>query len=191
VSEDQRDLETTAALLEQVRQGDQAARERLAARYLPILTRWARGRLPAFARDLSDTGDLVQVTLVKALDKVSEFEPRREGAFLAYLRTILKNQIRDQMRRARRRPDIDEVDETVADTAASPLEETVGREALERYEAALSRLPDRHREAVVLRIEMGFTHQQVADAVGCPTASAARMLVFRSLRQLAEAMHER
>jgi RNA polymerase sigma-70 factor (ECF subfamily) len=152
--------------------------------------RWARGRLPVWARDLSDTDDLVQVTLMKALDKVSGFEPRREGAFLAFLRTILKNQIRDHIRRASRKPAIDELDETVADDEPSPLEETIGGETLDRYEAALTQLPDRHREAVVLRIELGFTHQQVADAVGCPSDSAARMMVSRALAQLAEKMNE-
>ena len=186
-----RNLETTASLLELTRQGDSVARDRLAQRYLPILMRWARGRLPAWARDLSDTDDLVQVTLMKALDKVSGFEPRREGAFLAYLRTILMNQIRDHIRRASRKPVIDELDETVADDEPSPLEETIGREALDRYEAALAQLPERQREAVVLRIELGFTHQQVADAVGCPSESAARMMVSRALAQLAEKMDER
>ena len=186
-----RNLETTASLLELTRHGDMAARDRLARRYLPILMRWARGRLPVWARDLSDTDDLVQVTLMKALDKVSGFEPRREGAFLAYLRTILMNQIRDHIRRVSRKPVIDEIDETVADDEPSPLEETIGREALDRYEAALAQLPERHREAVVLRIELGFTYQQVADAVGCPSESAARMMVSRALAQLAEKMDER
>ena len=185
------DLESTASLLELTRQGDVAARDRLARQYLPILMRWARGRLPVWARDLSDTDDLVQVTLMKALDKVSGFEPRREGAFLAYLRTILKNQIRDHIRRASRKPAIEELDETVADDEPSPLEETIGGEVLDRYEAALTQLPDRHREAVVLRIELGLTHQQVADAVGCPSDSAARMMVSRALAQLAEKMNER
>lgn len=185
------DLESTAGLLELTRQGDLAARDRLARRYLPILMRWARGRLPSWARDLSDTDDLVQVTLMRALDKVSGFEPQREGAFLAYLRTILMNQIRDHIRRVSRKPEIDEVDETVADDDPSPLEETIGREALDRYESALAQLPDRQREAVVLRIELGFTHQQVADAVGCPSDSAARMMVTRALALIAEKMDGR
>jgi RNA polymerase sigma-70 factor (ECF subfamily) len=188
---DSANLETTATLLDRTRNGDAAARDRLARRYLPVLQRWARGRLPVWARDLGDTDDLVQVTLIRALDKVSGFEPRREGAFLAYLRTILMNQIRDHVRRVRRSPAIDELDERVAHREPSPLEETIGRETLERYERALSRLPERQREAVVLRIELGFTHQQVADAVGCPSDDAARMMVARALSHLAEQMDDR
>src|SRR6476660_8945498 len=76
-------LESTAELLERIRSGDESARERLVSRYLPILKRLGHGRLPARARDLSDTDDLVQVTLIRALDHIETFEMRREGAFLA------------------------------------------------------------------------------------------------------------
>ena len=54
----------SVALLARVRGGDAAAREALLRRYWPRLERWAHGRLPAWARDLNDTGDLVQETLL-------------------------------------------------------------------------------------------------------------------------------
>src|SRR5262245_56023339 len=95
-------LETTVSLLALVRQGDAQARERLFRRYLPVLTRWARGRLPLQARDLSETDDLVQVTLVRAMGRLDTFESRHEGAFLAYLRHALLNAVRDEIRRSRR-----------------------------------------------------------------------------------------
>ncbi|HET8645779.1 MAG TPA: hypothetical protein VFO85_09840, partial [Vicinamibacteria bacterium] len=44
------------------------------ARYLPLLNRWAAGRLPAWARDLSDTRDLVQDALVGSLKHLDSFE---------------------------------------------------------------------------------------------------------------------
>jgi hypothetical protein len=47
--------------------GTAAARERLFARYLPVLKRWAHHRLPRAARALRDTDDLVQDTLLNAL----------------------------------------------------------------------------------------------------------------------------
>ena len=96
------DLESTADLLSRVRGGDPAAREQLFARYLPILKRWAHGRLPGSARNLADTDDLIQTSLLRALNRVGEFEPRHEGAFLAYLRQTLLNALRDEIRRSRR-----------------------------------------------------------------------------------------
>jgi RNA polymerase sigma-70 factor (ECF subfamily) len=183
-------LESTAALLALVRSGDAAARERLVARYLPILRRWARGRLPAGARGLSDTDDLVQVTLLRALDHVDDFESRHEGAFLAYLRRILLNATRDEIRRAVRRPAGEDLSADLPDPAPSVLEQTIGREVLERYEAALVSLPEEPREAVILRVEFGYTYPEIAEALGKPSSNAARMMVARALVRLAEALDE-
>src|SRR6185295_9700858 len=107
-------LDSTAALLERLRAGDDAARERLFQRVLPVLTRWAHRRLPAHARDLAETDDLVQVALSRALGRIAEFDARGEGAFLAYLRQILMNLVRDEVRRTRSRR-IEELSETLED----------------------------------------------------------------------------
>jgi RNA polymerase sigma-70 factor (ECF subfamily) len=187
-SSDPVDLESTASLLARVREGVPQARDQLVRRYLPILQRWARGRLPTPARDLVDTDDLVQVTLLRALDRVKEFEPRHEGAFLAYLLRILKNQIRDQARRVGRKPTTEEVTETITEPGASPLEQAIAKELFEDYEAAVARLSDRQQEAVMLRVELGFTYGQIAEATGHPSADAARMFVARALVRLAELM---
>jgi RNA polymerase sigma-70 factor (ECF subfamily) len=139
---------------------------------------------------MHDTDDLVQVTLIKALERVKEFEPDREGAFLAYLRRILQSRIQDAIRAARRRPEQEEIGESLTDGQASPLEEAVGADVLAAYERGLAALTEKEREAVLLRLELGFTHQQVAEAVGSPSPDAARMLVTRALVRLAEAMNE-
>jgi len=182
------DLESTATILRRVRAGNATARDELARRYLPVLKRWAHGRLPRSARDLIETDDLVQVTLLRALDQIEGFEPRREGAFLAYLRQILMNRIRDEIRRARRQPGRAELADDLRAPDPSPFEEAAGREALEAYERGLEKLTDEQREAVLLRIELGLTHVQVAEAMGSPSPNAARMLVARALARMAEVM---
>lgn len=181
-------LESTATLLSLVRQGDDDARERLVDRYLPVLRRWAHGRLPQSARDIADTDDLVQVALIRALAKVKEFEPRHEGAFLAYLRRIVLNSVRDDLRRVARRPGSVELDERLLADDPSPLERAIGRERVLAYEAALVTLPEEQQEAVVMRIELGFTYPEIADALGKPSANAARMAVSRALVRLAEVL---
>jgi RNA polymerase sigma-70 factor (ECF subfamily) len=179
----------TAVLLERARHGDEEARERLVAHFLPRLRRWAHGRLPPPARGAVDTDDLVQVTLIKALAHLDRFEPEHEGAFLAYLRRILLNQLRDELRRVR--PGREEASEALPDRAPSLVEEAIGRQALERYEGALLSLDERQREAVILRLEFDYSHEEVAAAVGCPSANAARMLVSRALVRLAEILDGR
>ena len=182
--------ESTARLLEDVRGGDDQARERLVSRYLPILQQWAHGRLPLSARTMADTDDLVQVALMRALNRVESFVPQREGAFLAYLRTSVLNAVRDELRRMARRPGRDSLDERLPTTEPSLVERAIGREMLEAYEAALSVLPEEHQEAVIMRVEFGYTYPEIAEALGKPTANAARMTVSRALVRLAEEMDE-
>lgn len=184
-------LESTAVLLASVRQGDRGARDRLVARYLPILARVAHGRLPRSARGLVDTDDLVLITLERALSHVATFEPRREGAFLAFLRRILTNRIRDEIRRSSRRPQAVELNEQHSAFGPSPLEELIGAEALERYEEALRTLPDEQQEAVLMRLEMGLSYKQIAEALGSDSPNAVRMSIQRALTCLAKRMRTR
>ena len=179
-----RRLESTATLLALARGGDRAARDRLAARYLPILRRVAHGRLPSGARGMADTDDLVQVTLIRALNRVESFEARGEGAFLAYLRRILLTQIRDLTRRAATRPAQIALDADQASRDPSPLENAIGAERLDRYEEALEALSERDRQAVILRLEMGFTYAEIAEALGVASPNAVRMAVVRALARM-------
>ncbi len=182
------DLESTATLLAKVRGGDSAARDRLFSIYLPMLTRWAHGRLPAYARDLAETDDLVQVSLLRALNNVGRFKSQREGAFLAYLRRIALNSIREEIRKTVSKPLRADLPEALPDPAQSVVERAIGSQALDDYEQALASLPEEHREVVILRLEFGFTYPEIAAAMNVPSANAARMTVSRALVRLIEAM---
>jgi RNA polymerase sigma-70 factor (ECF subfamily) len=182
------ELESTFLLIEQIRAGDKSALDRLLRRFLPLLTRWASGRLPRGARDLSDTEDLVQETIISALRHIDHIEIRGEGALQAYLRRAVLNRIRDELRRHGRRGLAETLDENVRAKEDSPLEIAIGNEALERYEAALSRLSAGDREAVIARIELGQTYAEIASALGKPSTEAARMAVNRALARLARLM---
>jgi len=181
-------LDTTFALVERAKGGDREALDLLFTRYLPSLRRWASGRLPRWTRDLMETDDLVQETVIRALKRIDQFESRHEGALQAYLRQAIVNRIRDEVRRAKRSPIETGLDDNASDHAASPLENAIGAEALERYEAALARLRPEEREAIVARVEMDGSYQEVAQALGKPSADAARMAVSRALLRLAEEM---
>ncbi|HKB12851.1 MAG TPA: sigma-70 family RNA polymerase sigma factor [Vicinamibacterales bacterium] len=181
-------VDTTFELVERAKTGDSAALNDLFARYLPSLRRWASGRLPRWTRDLMDTDDLVQETVVRAVKRMDRFESRHEGALQAYLRQAVVNRIRDEVRRAKRAPIAEALDDNAADGTASPLEKAIGAEALDRYEAALGRLRPEEREAIVARVEMDGSYHDVARALGKPSADAARMAVSRALLRLAQEM---
>ena len=184
------DLSATASvvLLERARAGDAAALNQLLRRYLPRLSRWASGRLPRWARDVSDTDDLVQDTLVRTMANLDHFEPRGEGALQAYLRGAVMNRIRDEIRRRQRIPAAATLDGNLPADTRSPLEETLGAEVLAWYDRALEALDPESREAVVGRIEMGFSFAELAEALGKSSPDAARMAVSRALVKLAEVM---
>jgi RNA polymerase sigma-70 factor (ECF subfamily) len=187
------DPESSLGLLKRAQAGDEDALNRLVARYLPRLRRWATGRLPASARGMTDTHDLVQDTVSQAFKKIGGFEIRGEGALQAYLRQALLNQIRQEIRKASRRPhradgDLHDVARGIPHPGPSPLEEAIGVQAVERYETALGRLRPDDQEAIVARIELGLSHTEVAEALGKPSANAARMAVERALARLLEEM---
>jgi RNA polymerase sigma factor (sigma-70 family) len=178
----------TLHLLTAARAGDEEALDRLFARYVPSLQRWARGRLPGWARDISDTHDLVQETIVRVFNKLDGFEYRGEGALLAYLRQSLMNRIRNEIRSARIRPRTESLDQALEDPGVSPVEAAIGEDATERYEAALGRLRAEDRELIIGRVELDLTYQELATAMDKPTADAARMAVARALVRLSEEM---
>ncbi len=117
------------------------------------------------------------------------FDARGEGALQAYLRQAVMNRIRDHIRRVNRRPITTELDSVHEDDSPSPLEHAVGREAVDRYERALSRLSDVDRELIVATVELGYSPEQVADATGRASADAARKAAKRALVKLAEEMN--
>ncbi len=182
------DAESTLQLLMRAKAGDQGAVEALFVRHAGPLKRWAHGRLPRWARDVADTADLVQDVLLQTFKHLEHFEPRSEDALQAYLRYALMNRVRDELRRHRRRPGSVELDSRYIDEAPSPLEEAIGTEATERYQAGLMRLQESDRDAIIGRLELGLTYDELADLLGKPSPDAARKAAQRALVRLVEEM---
>lgn len=178
----------TLDLLLRARAGDARALDDLFRRYLPRLRRWAHGRMPAAARDLADTEDLIQDTLLRTLRHVETLDPRSGAAFHCYLREALRNRLIDQARRAKSRPTHEEIGGEEVSPGPSPLEATIGIDLAERYERALGSLRTEDREAIVARMEMECSYEEMATHLRKPSADAARMAVSRALVRLAEAI---
>jgi RNA polymerase sigma factor (sigma-70 family) len=177
--------ESTVTLLARAREGDQAALDEVFARAIPLLRRWASGRLPRWARGVVDTDDLVQETVINTLKRIDVFEYRVDSALQAYLRQAVMNRIRNEIRRVTRHGTPDTLDSVTADSALSPLEQLIGKQEVEAYDDALARLEPPEREAIVGRVELGLSYQELARAMGRPSADAARMAVGRAMLKLA------
>jgi RNA polymerase sigma-70 factor, ECF subfamily len=180
--------QTTLRLLDRARGGDRRALELLYLRCFGPLRRWARGRLPRWARGVADTDDLVQQTLMRSLKGVDSFDPHHSGAFLAYLRQGVLNCLRDEVRRVRREPPEAGTAGEVEDARPSPMDEAIGREVLECYEGAFRRLKPEDQEAIFARVELGLSFPEMAETLGKPSPDAARMATSRALVRLAREM---
>jgi RNA polymerase sigma-70 factor (ECF subfamily) len=172
-------------LFRRAKDGDGGALDQLFARYLPRLRRWAHGRVPIWARDSIDTGDLVQETALRAYANLPSFEPHHDkSALFGYLRRALINRIHDQFRHASRHATPAALDENRPDTSASPLDSAIDEEDRRRYAAAVQRLRPSDRLAIIGRIELGYSYEQLALILQRPSPEAARLAVRRALLRL-------
>src|SRR5688572_20667503 len=152
---------------------------------MPPLKQWASGRLPAWARGMLDTDDLVQETVMRTFGRIEIFEYNEDAGLMAYLRQAVMNRIRNELRRAIRNPTPSPLDSSAEDDASSPLELLVGKETVDAYEDALQQLVPADRDLIIGRVELGFSFAELAAASGRPSADAARMAVGRALVKLA------
>ena len=122
--------------------------------------------LRAFAWSLchnaSDADDLVQDTLIKAWTHREKFEP---GTNLrAWLFTILRNTYYTAVIR-RRREVRDETGEYAGALKSAPTQDW--SVAVHSLQDALRKLPDEHREALVLVGAAGLSYEEAAEICGC------------------------
>lgn len=186
--DDANPVDTTRVLLKHAKAGSREALDSLFARHIPLLRRWATGRLPRWARDIADTSDLVQETVIQTFKRVEAFEPRGDGALQAYLRQAIMNRIRNEFRSKGRQPAVEDLDERVAADQTSPLEAAIRQEQLDRYDAAMAQLSENERDLIVARLELGLTYEEMAEALKKPSWNAARMATARALVRLAEVL---
>jgi len=180
--------EATVDLINRVKGGDDAALDRLLQRCIPALRRWASGRLPRTARGMLETVDLVQDAVMACLRRLDVFEVRHQGALQAYFRQAVMNRILDIVRQQKRRPDQVEMPDQLPDVRPSPLEQAIGSENAARYDAAIQRLKPADREAIIGRVELQYSYDELAIVLDKPTAAAARVAVTRAMKRLADEM---
>jgi RNA polymerase sigma factor (sigma-70 family) len=187
VSDDDDPGNSTRDLLKRARAGDTRALNSLFRAQALRLRGWARGRLPHWARNMGDTADLVQETLLKTFQRLDRFEDRGKGALQAYLRQAVANRIADHLRHVARHPtaELDENIHRVVTRMASPEDAAANAEWERKYKAALELLTQDEKTLVVGRLELGYSYEQLALITNRATLGATRMAARRAVIKLA------
>lgn len=126
--------------------------------------------------------DLVQETMLRALKNIDSFEPGTNMS--AWLFTILRNLFRSEYRKRKR--EVEDATGMYADSLESQPEQSTRLE-FEELRAALDKLPDDQREAVILVGASGFSYEEAAAICGCAVGTI-KSRVNRARNRLAEMM---
>jgi RNA polymerase sigma-70 factor (ECF subfamily) len=130
--------------------------------------------------DRERADDLVQETLFKAWNHLDSF---REGTNLkAWLFTILRNTYFSERRKRRR--EVEDADGSYAATLSTHPEQH-GHMEMQDFRAALVRLPDDQREALILVGAAGFSYEEAAEISGCAVGTI-KSRVNRARNRLGE-----
>lgn len=182
------DPDSSFGLVQRAKAGDAAALDRLILRYLPRLRRWTRRRLPIWARDLAETEDLVQETLINAVRNLPRFEMRDELSLRSYMKRAARNRVRDEIKRAVRHPAPDSLPADACSSLPSPAEQAISREDLWRCRVALARLRESDRRLILLSMSGEHSSRALAAQTGRSSSDAARLALTRALQRLAREM---
>lgn len=184
-------MEDSDDIVRRIRDGDESAWEAFYLRFRDRLLCSIRLRLGAGLRGHLESEDILHSVVREALDDLGGFESRGPGSLTRYLNVRVLNKIRKKhdyfaaARRARTAPLTDSLAGRLPGTAHGELH-YLDADRYERLERALRAMPERSREAVLLRLVEGATNADVAARLGVGVDAASK-IYSRALARLAVA----
>ena len=174
-------------VIERCRNGDERAWGQLVeATYRDVYTLCLR-----ILGDPHDAAEATQDAYLKAWRGLAGF--RGDAMFETWLYRVASNSALSKHRSRRRRQSHEAgvQDEVLTELpAAGSVEATAGaRIEVQALEAALARLPEQHRTAVVLRDVYGMNIEEIASQLGI-SETAAKVRVHRARKKLKEMIFE-
>jgi|RhiMethySRZTD1v2_1073278.scaffolds.fasta_scaffold55892_2 RNA polymerase sigma factor (sigma-70 family) len=191
------DIETTLRLVRGAKSGDRKSLEDLFARYLPKVRRIVALRLGCTLRDFAAYEDMVQEGLLRAFEKLEQFQELSEGGFYNWISTCVASAMNLRFRKqdaakrggGREKPFADYGEDGLADsilagTGPGPRTRASQQELQEKLEAALLSLKTHHREVIILRHLCGMQSDEIACTLGFASAATARKVIERAVAEL-------
>ncbi len=186
----------TPDLLARFKAGDEGAYQVLLDRYGAGLARFVRAHLTGPLAAHVQVEDVLQETHLSALRALDSFHHRTELSFFLWLCAIARNVLRMHARKLGRTPprarlagdsSSRDILQTLVAATPTPGSRMVAQERVQALAVALSRLPPRRRQAILLRHLDEMDNDEAARAMGM-SVGAFRVLVSRALVDLREAI---
>jgi RNA polymerase sigma-70 factor (ECF subfamily) len=163
--------------------GDREALARVLEIIRPIIVRYVRARIGSAERSGLSADDVAQEVCLAAITALPRYKDQGRP-FLAFVYGIAAHKVADAHRAAgRNRAD---ATDTLPDRASSdlgPEQMAIDTESSARMDKLLATLPEKQREIVILRVVVGMSAEETAEAVGS-TAGAVRVAQHRAIAKL-------
>ena len=124
--------------------------------------------------------DLTSHTFIKALENIQRFNSGR-SSFSAWLYIIARNLVIDHYRKRRNTIDIQDVWDLAGEQDVEL--DTQNRILFEKVSGLIQKLPQKHREIVLLRVWEDLPYSEIANILGKSEASC-KMMFSRTMAKL-------
>lgn len=175
-------------LAAQARQGNAAATEKLLAGVHRLAVRYALARLGRFAGSADAAHDAAQEVCVAVLTALPRYD-ERGLPFEAFVYSIASRKVADVQRTVMRAPVPTEALPEEHDPAVGPEERAISADEAGRAWQLMQQLPESQRELLNLRVAVGLSAQETAEALGM-TPGAVRVAQHRALNKLRSLMEK-
>lgn len=158
--------------------GDMAVAQTLTVRLVPRCLAFATRMLKG---DRSEAEDVTQEAMLRLWRQAPKWDADGAARPSTWLLKVASNLCIDRLRK-RAFVDLDAID-TPVDPAPGPLDTLVAQDRVRVLDDALASLPDRQRQAVILRHIEGWPNSEIADTMDI-TVEAVESLIARAKRSL-------
>ncbi|HXO50951.1 MAG TPA: sigma-70 family RNA polymerase sigma factor [Mycobacterium sp.] len=149
----------------------------------PIVVRYCRARVGATERSGLSADDVAQEVCLAAITALPRYKDQGRP-FLAFVYGIAAHKVADAHRAAaRNRAEPTDVVPERFSLEAGPEQMAIESESAARMNRLLAVLPEKQREILILRVVVGMSAEETAEAVGS-TAGAVRVAQHRALARL-------
>jgi RNA polymerase sigma-70 factor (ECF subfamily) len=181
------DVLDDAGLMVLFARGDRDAAELLTARLLPRALRHAARVLG----DATEAEDVAQEAMMRLWKAAPDWRAEGPAQPSTWLHKVVANLAVDRLRRARRSTGLDpDTAQMVPDTAPGVEARLADADRMAALDAALASLPERQRQAVVLRHIEGMSNPEIAEVLEIGV-EAVESLTARGKRALKVALDGR